>query len=175
MSRAKDRAAAASETGCPREGRFWAHANGADDEIRGHEAAIRQVETFRARVAADPRRIRFEQHAHAARLHRVAQERRGARIELTLHQAVHQMHERHIGAEAREAERRLEAEKTAADDRDRRAGMGGVREAARIVEIAECDDAWQVHAGLGQADRLRARRENELVVGQCLAICELDA
>jgi hypothetical protein len=90
----------------------------------------------------------------------------GTRIELTLHEAVHHVHQRGVDAEAGESVRRLEAEQATADDDGARARPPHLTDRRHVLEIAKRDDARQVHAGLRQADRVGAGRQHEPVEGQ---------
>ena len=103
------------------------------------------------------------------------QQRAGAGVELALHQAVEQVDDGHRAALRGDAARRLEAEQAAADD-------GGVLRAAdrrradrlAVLGSAERVHARQVDAGDRRHQRLRAGREDELVVGEVLAVVEVD-
>ena len=109
--------------------------------------------------------------ASSARLSR----RGGARVELALHQPVHEVDHAHLGAGLGEAVGGLEAEQPAADDDGAGARWRRALDRRDIAEIAEGEHAGQLHARDRQPDRTRAGREHELGVGQRRAVGETDA
>ena len=101
--------------------------------------------------------------------------RAGLRIELALHQPVHQVQHGDARARLGEAVGGLEPEQAAADHHDAVAGAGAMPDGPDVADVAERDDAGQRHAGDRGPDRLRAGREHELRERQRLPIRERDA
>ena len=70
----------------------------------------------------------------------VPQHRGGSRVELPLHQPIHQMHDRHSGARLGETGSRLEPEQATTDDDRVLAGRGRRLHRRHVGEIAERHD-----------------------------------
>ena len=92
------------------------------------------------------------------------------RIELALHQPVHQVQHGDARAGFREPVGGLQPEQSAADHHDAVAGAGAMPDGPDVVDVAERDDAGQRHAGERGPDRLRAGGEHELGEGERLAV-----
>ena len=91
----------------------------------------------------------FEQHLDASRLERALEQRGGGRIELTLHQAIHEMDERHRGAGLGKTVSRFNAEETAADHDGARAAARSTRDRRHVAHVAERHHPGQIGAGDG--------------------------
>ena len=100
--------------------------------------------------------LALEQHLDAERLHRRRQQRRGAGVELALHQAVHEVHDGRRAAVLGDAARRFEPEQAAADDDRSPRAPGGERDRRAVLGAAEHVDAAQVGAGDRRHERIRA-------------------
>ncbi len=74
-------------------------------------------------------------------------------IELALHEAIHQMHDRDLRTRLRQAMGRFKAEQTTADHDYARAPLRGGLDGGDVGEIAECHDPGQLHARNSQPDR----------------------
>ena len=90
-------------------------------------------------------------------------------VELPLHQPVHDMDQCHGSAALGEAIGGLDAEETAADDRDPAPVARRILERRHIGEIAEGDHTRQVHAGCGQAHGVRTRGKHGAIEGEQLS------
>jgi hypothetical protein len=112
-----------------------------------------------------------EQDANAVRFDLARQHLRGARIELTLHQSVHEMNKRDLGAALGEAVRGLEPQQSTADD-DGARPVGGAAQLGDVGKIAKDFDTAQIHARRGETDRARAGRNDELRVGNARPVGE---
>ena len=107
---------------------------------------------------------------------RGGEQRRGAGVELALHEPVEQVHDGDRAALRGDPARGLEAEQAAADHR-RATGIAGERRAADRVAVlgaAERVHAGQVDAGDRRHQRLRPGREHEPVEGELLAVVEAE-
>jgi hypothetical protein len=144
-------------------------ADGEDHEVGCEPASVGEGEPLRPVVAQHPRRLLRQQHLDAPALDLPLQNGRRAAVELALHQAVHDMHQRHVRAALGEPIGRLDAEQAAADDRDFAPLRGGGFQRRHILHVAEGDDAGEVRAWHGQHDRPGTRGENALVEGDQLA------
>ena len=83
----------------------------------------------------------IEDDLDALRLDGALQHRGGVRIELALHQPIHQMQHRDLRAGLGEAVGRFKPEQAAADHHDARAPLRDASMAADVVEVAERHDA----------------------------------
>ena len=95
-------------------------------------AAVVQLDAFDACRRRDRGGVGVEHDLDALGLDRALQHARGLRVELALHQPVHQVHARVTRAPAlREAIGRLEPEQAAADHDDAVAGAGALPDGRR--------------------------------------------
>ena len=136
--------------------------NGDDDKVRGQDAAILQHHALDRGVADKPRGLDIEEHLDALGLDSALQHGRRGPIELTLHQAIHQVNERHPRASLGETIRGFEPQKSAADDNDTAAVAAGTRDRGDVGEIAKREDAGEIGSRNRQAYRPRAGRDHEL-------------
>ena len=141
-----DDAAVDAEPGLARQIHVRADAGGDDDEVGVDAAAVHERDAFGLRRAEDLLRAVGEQHPHAERFHLGSQIEAAQRIELPLHQRVHQMDDGDVAALHLQSARGFEAEKAAADDDGLDAGLRPVEQRARVVERAEREDAVLVDA-----------------------------
>ena len=118
-----------------------------------------------AAAAADGLGAASEQHADAQGFHPRRQVAATRGIELTLHERVHQVHDRHVAALHLEAARRLETEQPAADHDGLGAGPGAAEQRARVVERAEREHAVLVEPFDGRHPGGAAGREEQGVEG----------
>src|SRR5207245_10538079 len=105
-----------------------------------------------AAVAGVAHRLRFAAPGDALGFDRALEHPRRARIELALHQPVHEMEDGDVGARLGESIGGLETEETAADDDDARTRR--FRDGVDVVDVAEGEHARQVHSGGRQLARL---------------------
>ena len=126
--------------------------------VGGNRGAVGELDRLGAAVAEDARGLGFEAHGDAARFDRALEQRARTRIELALHQPVHEMEHGHARARLGEAIGGLEAEQPAADDDDARTGGAGRRDGVDVVDVAEGEHARQIHAGNGGLDRTASTR-----------------
>src|SRR6516165_12733670 len=127
---------------------------------RWSSTAMPRFDRFDAAVADDARSLGFEAHGDALGFDRALEHPRRARIELALHQPVHEMEDGDVGARLGESIGGFETEEPAADDDDARTRR--FRDGVDVVDVAEGEHARQVHSGDGELDRLGAGRKDEL-------------
>ena len=132
-----DDAALAMHAGALREFDVGLDADSHDDEVGIDDAAVGEAHAGHLRLANNLLRLRRHLEFQAARFERRAQQTARSRIELPLHQRVHQMHDRDIHAAPQEAIRGLEAQQAAADDHGLLVFRGGVDHAVDIGNVAE--------------------------------------
>ncbi len=161
-----DDAALHLEPGTFRQLRRGPHADRDDDEIGREHAPVGEAYGFGAIDAVDRGRVRLEQHADAFRLDRRLDEDGGAAIELALHQPIHEMDERGLDAAPREPVGGLDPEQAAADDDGAGAARRRSADRRHVGEVAEGDDAGQIHPGPRQPDRVGAGRQHQAVERQ---------
>ena len=92
------------------------------------------------------RRAVRQQHADAEDFHLALEVVAAGRVELALHQRVHQVDDRHVAALHLQAARGFEAEQSAADHHRLDAGLRAIEQRARVVQRAEHEDAVLVDA-----------------------------
>ncbi len=113
------------------------------------QRAVGEFDAFDGALADDARGAGVEHHMNALALDQRLQQIRGRRIELTLHQPVHQMQQGHRRAGFGEAVGGFQTEQPAADHHDRFPARGQRQQQIDVAAVAE-----GVHA---QEDRRRAR------------------
>lgn len=143
---------------------------GDDRHVGRQAAAVVELDRLHAPVADEPRRRDFKQHVDIFGLEGSLEHRRGARVELALHQPIHEMDERHFGTGLGQAVCGLDAQQAAADHDDTRAAAGRPGNRRHISDIAESPHAAQIGPGNRQADGPRAGRKHELGESQHLAV-----
>ena len=125
------------ETSCGRDLRIRFDADRNHHHVGRDAAAVLELDRLDVSVADETGCRGFEQHIDALGLDRALEHRCGAGVELALHQAIHQMNERDLGAGLGEPVSRFDAEEPAANH----------------------DDARAAHARLGKSNRRRPCRE----------------
>lgn len=108
-------AASDFEPGALRQVGIGANAGGNDDKVAGDFSAVLERDRLRALRPLDRRGFGIEIDGNALGLDCGFQQRRAARVELALHQTVHQMNDGNLQARFCQAISRFEAEQTAAD------------------------------------------------------------
>ena len=129
-------------------------AGGDDHEFGGQLFAAGERHALHVSVAEQALGLARGKHAHAHLLHLACEVCAARRIELHVHQRVHQVDHGDVAALQLKSARSFEAEQSAADHDGAHALAGGVHEAARVVEIAEGEDVFLVDA----VDRAESRR-----------------
>ena len=124
---------------------------------------------------ADARRIGVQKHAHAFLFDEAAQDVGAGRIELALHQPIHDMGERHVDAASRKAIGRLQSEKAAADDERARAFAFQPGQRLDVLHVAKRVNARKIGALDRQPCRARTRGEHDFRIVDALAIIEKEA
>jgi hypothetical protein len=124
-------------------------ADGGDNGVGREHAAVFQLHAFNMAVANESGGGGIQQHLDASRLERALEQRGGGRIELTLHQAIHEMDERHRGAGLGKTVSRFNAEETAADHDGARAAARSTRDRRHVAHVAERHHPGQIGAGDG--------------------------
>ena len=145
-----------------------------DHRVGRDGAAVLQRDGLDAMFAADLHGVGLEHDLDPHCLDGVLQHPRRLRVELALHQPVHQVQHRHARARLGEAVGGLEPEQSAADHHDTVAGSRAMPDGPDVADVAERDHARQCHAGDLRPDRLRAGGEHEPGEGQGLAVGERD-
>ena len=113
-----DDAAIDGNAGVPGERDIRPDAGGEDHRIGLDLPSVRQFDAFDMRLAVQARGVGIEQNLDPLALDEGFQQFRGRRIELTLHQPVHQMNQRHRRAGLGETIGRFQSEQSAADHDD---------------------------------------------------------
>ena len=112
-------------------------AGGEDHGIGLDPPSVGELDAFDMAVAVDARGVGVEQHVDALALDQRLQQISRRRIELALHQPVHQMQQRHRRAGFREAIGRFESEQSAADHDDALLARGERQQQIDIAAVAE--------------------------------------
>jgi len=148
--------AANIEIGGARQINIRLDARGDDNEIGRDNLPVLELNRLRALITTNAGRLGIEMDGDAARFDRAFEQSRSPRIELTLHQPVHQMDHGNLRAGFRQAVGRFQTEQSAADHNG--FGLiGGRRFDGRdVAEIAERHHAGQIHARHVEPDRPRA-------------------
>src|SRR5262249_27781509 len=137
-----------------------AHADGDHEQIGFDDATIGKPYALDATDAFDLGGFGTEQNFDAARLDLSPKHVRAARVERALHQAVHEVNQRDLGAPFYETVRGLQPQQSAPDDDGTRA-FSSASQIGDVGEVAKQPDAAQIHAGRGEADRSRAGSYDE--------------
>ena len=133
--------------------------------ISGNGGAVAQLHRLDPAVAGDAGGVRLQPDGDALGLDRALEHERRARIELALHQPVHEVEKRDSGAGLGEAVGGFEAEQPTADHHHARPCGFHCRNGVDVVHVAEGEDPGEIHAGNVGLDRLRPGGEDEL--GEC--------
>jgi len=136
-----------------------------DDGVGGDDRAVAQLHRLDPAVAGDAGGVRLQPDGDALGLDRALEHERRARIELALHQPVHEVEKRDSGAGLGEAVGGFEAEQPTADHHHARPCGFHCRNGVDVVHVAEGEDPGEIHAGNVGLDRLRPGGEDEL--GEC--------
>ena len=110
----------------------------------------------------EPRGVGVEQNLDALALDQRFQQVRRRRIELALHQPVHQMDQRHRRAGLGKAVSRFQPEQSAADHDDALLLRGKRQQQIDVAAVAKGMHAGKIGAGHVQAQRRRAGGEHQL-------------
>ncbi len=164
-----DHAASDREAGGPREIRIWPHADGGNDEIGRDRSAVSESKPDRVTLPRDRHGLAVEQNLYALARQSLRHEDSCPRVELPLHQAIHDMHERDIRPAPRQPIGGLDAEQPAADDGDPPSLGRGLVHRCHVWPVPEGDHARLVHALNRKPDRMGARSENAAIEGDPLA------
>ena len=113
------------ETSCGRDLRIGFDADRNDHHVCRDAAAVLEFDRLDLSVAEETSRRGFQQYINTFRLDSALEHRCRACVELALHQAIHQVNKRGLGAGLGEPVGRLDAEKSAANHDDARAAMRG--------------------------------------------------
>src|SRR5262249_58349076 len=132
----------------PRWSGVGAVAAGPPTRPRRYRGAVAQFHRLDAALADDARGLGFEAHGDALGFDRALEYPCRARIELALHQPVHEMEHGDVGARLGESIGGLETEEAATDDDDARTRR--FRDGVDVVDVAEGEHARQVHSGHGE-------------------------
>ena len=135
------------------------------DQLGVDTRAVRELDRLGRRAAADRFGAASEEHADAQGFHPRRQVAPTRGIELTLHEGVHQVHDRDVAALHLEASRRFETEQPAADHDGPGAGSGAAEQGARVVERAEREHPVLVEPFDGRHPGGAAGREEQGVEG----------
>ncbi len=127
-----------------REQRVRPDAGGEYHGIRLDPPPVGEFDAFDLGFAMDARGVGVEQHVDALALDQRLQEIGGRRIELALHQPVHQMQQRHRRAGFRQPIGRFQAEQPAADHHDGLLARGKREQQIDIAAVAEGVDASKI-------------------------------
>ena len=125
-------------------------------------AAIGQFDALDARLAMDARGVGVEQDLDALALDQRFQQFRGRRIELALHQPVHQMNQRHRRAGLGEPVGRFQSEQSAADHDHALLLRGQRQQQIDVAAVAKRMHAGKIGAGHVQPQRRRAGGQHQL-------------
>ena len=142
-----------------------------DDEVRCDPRTVFEQHGLDLLFAEDGFGIGAAENFDAARFDGLGQQMPRRRIELPLHQRRRKMHDGHVHAALAQPRRRLETEQAATDDDSTAASRRSEQHRLNVVEIAISEHARQLVAWDGNDDRLRAGRDDELVVGHGEAAC----
>ena len=118
MTIVDDDAAIDGDAGLLRKRDIGPDAGGEDHRLGLDPPSVGEFDALDAGRAVDARGVGIEQHLDALALDQRFQKRGRRRVELALHQAVHQMQQRHRRAGLGEAIGRLQPEQPAADHDD---------------------------------------------------------
>jgi hypothetical protein len=119
-------------------------ADGDDHEIGGYFAAVRQADAFRPFGAKNLLGLALREESDAALVEIALQQLAGGRIELTLHECRHQVHDRDRHAAPLQPPGRFEAEQSAADDHGTPWGRRGDDHLLDVGDVAEGADAGKL-------------------------------
>ncbi len=140
----------------PRQRRLRADADADDGEV-GLEERVAEVDAG----FSDPLRVALQQDLHAERLDRGREQLRRSVVELALHQAVHQVHDRHVATERRQPVGGFQPEQAAADDHGAFAGVGF----ERLAVLGAAEHVGVLGAGDRRHERIAARAQHDAVIG----------
>ena len=151
-----DNATLAIDTCLLRELDVRADADGHHNQIGRKLEAIGKAHGRDAIVAQDRLRLRRHLEHHAALLQRLAQHSACDGIELSLHQAIEEMHDGHVHAALHQTVGGLQAEQAAADHDGVLAAGRGLDHAVDVMNIAKAYNTRKILARKRQHDRVGA-------------------
>ena len=122
----------------------------------------------------DTRGVGIEQHLDALALDQGFQQFRRRRIELTLHQPVHQMNQRHRRAGLGETIGRFQSQQSAADHDDALLLRGQRQQQIDIAAVAKGVHAGKIGAGHVEPQRRRAGGQHQPGKRDALLIGDLE-
>src|SRR4029077_1812494 len=128
-------AAVDRDAGCARQVRTRADADRHHDGVGLDRAAVLEPDAVDAAAAVYFGGIGIQDHLDAHRFDRALEHRGGLRVELALHQPVHQMQHGDAPPGFREAVSRLEPEQSAADHHDTVARAGAMPDGPDVVDV----------------------------------------
>ncbi len=147
---------------------------GEDHGVGGDHPPIRQFDALRRVFAEDLLGVGAKENLNTLVLHQPLQQRRCRRIELPLHQAVHQMQQRHFGAGLSEAIGGFKAEQSAADHHDALFLTREFQQQIDVSAVTERMDARQVRAGDVEPNGGRAGGDDNLRERNGCAVRQMD-
>ena len=133
-----------------------------DHRVGRDQAAVHQFDAFDARLAMDARGVGVEQDCDPLALDQGFQKFGRGRIELALHQAVHQMHQRHRRAGLGETIGRFEAQQSAADHHHALLLRRQRQQQIDVAAVAKRVHAGKVGAGHVEPQRRRTGGQHQL-------------
>ena len=139
------------------------------DNICGNLRAVREAHARHMRLAQNRLRRRRHLELEPARLQRSLQHVAGGLVELSLHQGVDEMNDRHLHPALHQPIGRFQPEQPAADHHSPTAARGRRQHQIDVVNVAIGDDAFERLARHRQHDRVRPRRDQQPVIGHALA------
>ena len=143
-----------------------------DDEVARQPLAVLEHQALDAALAEHRLGPALQHDLDAELLDARRQQCRRALVELALHQAVHQVHDRHRAAARREPVCGLEPEQPAADHGGARGAVRGGKDRVAVLGAAERMYALEVAAGERRHQRVAARREHAADEAERLAVVE---
>ena len=169
-----EHAAVRRDAGPARQINVWPDADGEDDGVGLDPGPILELDGFNDAVAMDLPGAGVEQHAHAFLLDEASQQRAARRVELTLHESVHDVGERDARAAPREPISRLEPQQPAADDQHVFWLVAETRQFFDVGGVAEGVHAAELDAGDRRQQRARAGGDDQFFVSDVLAVGQHD-
>ena len=137
-------------------------AGGENHRIGVDPPAVRQFDALDADLADDARGVGVEQDLDALALDQRLQQLRRRRIELALHQPVHQMNQRDRRAGLGQAVGRLQPEQSAADHDDALLLRGERQQQIDVAAVAKGMHAGEIGAGHVEPQRRRTGGQHQL-------------
>ncbi len=119
-------------------------------------ATIGKFDAFDMRFAKEPRGVSTQQHCNALALDQGFQQFRRRRIELALHQAVHQMDQRYRRSRFGKTVGGFKSEQSAADDNHALLGASQRQQKVDVAAVTKGVHAGEIRAGHIEPQRRRA-------------------